>query len=143
MRIELNQPEAMLQFRVTQPGRETWIEDEGGRRWAEQPSIGSISFPGYMFLNCPLKKTRKVWITLFDYVEDDEYDGDLVENDDENPRILVQYKLTNEASSVQERKVKERETQVRATTREQTVIQTTTTTTKHNFLSSPKKSFTK
>lgn len=82
-----------------------------------------------MFLQCPLKKSRKVWTTLFDYVEDDEYDGDLVEHDDENPRILVQYKLTNEATSVADRKTKEVDTHTTHTT----VKSSYTTTTKHNF----------
>jgi hypothetical protein len=44
-----------------------------------------------------MKKVHKYWITLFDYIEDDEYDGDFTENDEEAPRILVQFKMTNEA----------------------------------------------
>ena len=86
-----------------------------------------------------MKKMRKVWITLFDYVEDDEYDGDLVEHDDESPRVLLQYKLTNEATSVTERKAKERESQIKETRDSQvlktttTTTKVTTTTTKHNF----------
>lgn len=27
------------------------------------------------------------WITLFDHIDDDEYDGDLCENDEEYPRV--------------------------------------------------------
>ena len=63
------------------------------------PHLGSISFPSYLFLQSPLKQAKKYWITLFDYIEDDVYDGDLTENDEERPRILIQYKLTNEAAS--------------------------------------------
>jgi hypothetical protein len=37
---------------------------------------------------------------LFDFVEDDEYDGDLGEDDEERPRILVNYKLTNSTQTV-------------------------------------------
>ncbi len=107
MRIELNRPEALMHLRVTQPGREGWLEENGERVWGECSHIGSISIPSFMFLQCPLKKMRKIWLTLFDYIEDDEYDGDLQEHDDENPRIQMQFKLTNEATSVSERKTKE------------------------------------
>lgn len=57
--------------------------------------MGSISFPSYVFLQSNLNVKQKIWITLFDYIEDDEYDGDLGEDDEEKPRVQVEYKLTN------------------------------------------------
>ena len=51
-----------------------------------------------MFLQCPLNKKKKIYVTLFDYVEDDEYDGDLNDDDDEEPRIQFSFKLTNDAA---------------------------------------------
>ena len=48
-----------------------------------------------MFLQSNLNVKQKIWITLFDYIEDDEYDGDLGEDDEEKPRVQVEYKLTN------------------------------------------------
>ena len=42
-----------------------------------------------MFLQSTLKQAKKIWVTLFDFVEDDEYDGDLQEDDDEKPKILI------------------------------------------------------
>lgn len=37
---------------------------------------------------------------MFDFIEDDEYDGDLGEDDEEKPRIQVSYKLTNSKQEV-------------------------------------------
>lgn len=34
------------------------------------------------------------WITLFEHLDDDEYDGDPGDNDDEEPRILVDFIVT-------------------------------------------------
>ena len=36
----------------------------------------------------------KQWITLFDDPEDDEYDGDLEENDEDHPKILISFAIT-------------------------------------------------
>ena len=54
--------------------------------------IGCISFSPSVFIAA---KGRKVahWITLFDSFEDDEYDGDLIEDDDEKPRILFHFSV--------------------------------------------------
>ena len=41
-------------------------------------------------------RQSSVWVTLFDYVQDDLYDGDFTENDMEQPRIQMQFKLTSE-----------------------------------------------
>lgn len=40
----------------------------------------------------------KQWITLFDHIDDDEYDGDFCENDEEAPRVLFTFKIEQEAS---------------------------------------------
>ena len=42
---------------------------------------------------------------MFDYLEDDVYDGDLTENDEERPRVLIQYKLTNEAATARKSQI--------------------------------------
>jgi len=48
------------------------------------------------FLNDTIVKNHehKQWITLFDDVEDDEYDGDLEEDDLDHPKILVSFAIT-------------------------------------------------
>lgn len=39
---------------------------------------------------------HKQWITLFDHVDDDEYDGEMGENDDEQPRVRFSFDITSE-----------------------------------------------
>ena len=36
----------------------------------------------------------KQWITLFDDPEDDEFDGDLEDNDEDHPKICLSFTLT-------------------------------------------------
>ena len=35
------------------------------------------------------------WVTLFDDIDDDEFDGDVGENDEETPRIRIAFELAN------------------------------------------------
>jgi len=65
------------------------------------------------FINEEAKKDYwyKQWITLFDDPEDDHYDGNLEEDDDEDPRILVEFMITqvpmsNKSSPARKRKGK-------------------------------------
>jgi len=54
---------------------------------------GSISFPlKEYFLAMPNLSTSH-WVTLFDDMEDDIYDGNLGENDEELPRIHCHFDL--------------------------------------------------
>lgn len=56
--------------------------------------IGSISIPQDLFFSSG--QSRHVqWITLFDHIEDDEYDGDFTEEDEELPRIQVMFSIQN------------------------------------------------
>ena len=56
--------------------------------------IGSITIPLAIIIEAGIG-SYKNWITLFDHIDDDEYDGQLGINDDEDPRILVNFDLTN------------------------------------------------
>ncbi len=103
LRIELDKPEAAIQIVGSQSGRQSWSDEAGA--YVANSHLGSISFPSYLFLQSPLKQAKKYWITLFDYIEDDVYDGDLTENDEETPRVLIQYKLTNEAATARKSQI--------------------------------------
>jgi hypothetical protein len=52
---------------------------------------GSVSFK---FADLKEAKKGKVWVTIFDSLNDDIYDGDFLEDDDETPRILVEFSQT-------------------------------------------------
>ena len=54
--------------------------------------IGSISIPQDLFFACGPSRHLQ-WLTLFDHLEDDEYDGDLTEEDEEMPRIQVMFQI--------------------------------------------------
>jgi len=56
----------------------------------DEKIIGSISVPQHIILNGGLANYTQ-WITLFEHEDDDEYDGSMGENDDEEPRILVNF----------------------------------------------------
>jgi hypothetical protein len=48
-----------------------------------EPYVGSVSIPRSIVLEGELNETYKMWITLFDDPNDDEYDGAMGINDDE------------------------------------------------------------
>jgi hypothetical protein len=54
--------------------------------------VGSISIVPDLFFS--LGQSRHVqWITLFDHLDDDEYDGDLTESDEELPRVQFMFNI--------------------------------------------------
>ena len=61
---------------------------------SDEISIGSISIPQHLILNGNLNTTYLQWITLFEHQDDDEYDGSMGVQDDEDPRILVSFRIS-------------------------------------------------
>lgn len=59
----------------------------------EEPYVGSVSIARSIVHEGALDKTYRMWITLFDDQNDDEYDGAMGVNDEEQPRILVEMTL--------------------------------------------------
>ena len=57
----------------------------------DERKLGSVSLPARLFLEGPPNRTYKHWVTIFDHLDDDEFDGELGENDEECPRILLEY----------------------------------------------------
>jgi hypothetical protein len=55
--------------------------------------VGSISVPQYIILNGGLNSYNQ-WITLFEHGDDDEYDGQMGINDEEEPKILFNFNIT-------------------------------------------------
>jgi hypothetical protein len=45
--------------------------------------LGSVSFSSKLFIDVEEGKTYKKWVTLFDLLDDDLYDGEFAEEDDE------------------------------------------------------------
>jgi hypothetical protein len=58
----------------------------------EELKVGSISLPQELFLSCG-ECVYKQWITLFDHLDDDDYDGDFGDNDEEAPRVLFMFRI--------------------------------------------------
>ena len=65
----------------------------------DDPYVGSVSIARSIFLEGDLGRSYKMWITLFDDQGDDDYDGAMGLNDDEEPRILVQFTVTRAAEN--------------------------------------------
>ena len=65
--------------------------------WDESlPQVGTISLNVEYFRNVTLSQygdTFTQWITLFDDVDDDEFDGDLGEDDEELPMIKTTFQV--------------------------------------------------
>ena len=61
----------------------------------DEVKVGSISIPQDLFFSGGVDSAGKYsqWITLFDHIDDDEYDGDLGENDEDAPRIQFQFHI--------------------------------------------------
>ena len=53
--------------------------------------VGSVSFESEKFHDLAKKTTKEVWVSLFDHVDDDLYDGDFNENDSELPKIKISF----------------------------------------------------
>jgi hypothetical protein len=60
----------------------------------DEPYAGSISIPRTVFLEGNAGQVYTQWITLFDDQGDDEYDGALGVQDDEEPRIRVEFTVS-------------------------------------------------
>jgi hypothetical protein len=58
-------------------------------------SLGSISFNHETDFTVCRELEFSQWVTLFDEVDDDLYDGDLGEDDEENPKVLITFKLVD------------------------------------------------
>lgn len=56
----------------------------------EEGSIGSVSFPQQVIAAGGLN-TYLMWVTLFEHRDDDEYDGQMGLQDNEEPRVQIQF----------------------------------------------------
>lgn len=64
--------------------------------------VGTVSFESSYFtedMDCFLVEGCHSWITMFDLIEDDQFDGVLGEHDEEDPKILTFFKLKTENSA--------------------------------------------
>jgi len=61
----------------------------------DEVKVGSVRIPQELFMQYGDTKFRQ-WITLFDHIDDDEYDGDLCENDEEPPRVQFSFNVERE-----------------------------------------------
>lgn len=77
-------------------------------------------------------ESKRIWVTLFDHLDDDMYDGDFTYDDPEIPRILLEYK---EASS-KPSKTTHRVTESAAKSSEKKEVTRTITTTTRTYTSS-------
>ena len=57
--------------------------------------IGTIGIPQDIIF-AGGEQLYEQWITLFDHPDDNEYDGEMGLNDEECPRLLIQFKLVSE-----------------------------------------------
>jgi len=64
----------------------------------EEVRVGSVTVPAESFA-ARGESFSKIWITLFDHPEDDEYDGDLVEQDEEQPRLRLSLSIDQDNPS--------------------------------------------
>jgi hypothetical protein len=60
----------------------------------DEPYVGSVSIARSIFLEGAINTPHKMWITLFDDQGDDEYDGAMGLDDDEDPRVLMEFTIT-------------------------------------------------
>lgn len=58
----------------------------------EEVNVGSISIPQYIILSGGVGSHTQ-WITLFEHQDDDEYDGQMGLNDDEEPKVKVNFTI--------------------------------------------------
>jgi len=65
----------------------------------EDLRVGSVSIPQEIFLSCG-ESRYKQWITLFDHLDDDEYDGDFGDNDEESPRVQFLFSIDQDTPAV-------------------------------------------
>ena len=95
------------------------------------PHIGSISIESGLFLDTYSTEAKQIWITLFDHLDDDLYDGDFSYDDTEAPRILLEYGDVVKKSVKTSHRVTAsaaKKTQKQAPVVQKSVTQTTTVT---------------
>jgi hypothetical protein len=63
---------------------------------ANEQNLGSISIPQFIIMNGGIASHTQ-WITLFEHEDDDEYDGQMGLNDEEEPMILVNLVVSQNA----------------------------------------------
>ena len=99
--------------------------------YLKNPFLGSVSIPVHNFLALNLRESSEQWFTLFDYVEDDIFDGVLGENDSEAPMVQIRYHLTDTplVRSTYESRKEETVTRTTVTKTNGGVTKTSTTTT--------------
>lgn len=68
----------------------------------DEINIGSISIPQYIILNGGLTSHTQ-WITLFEHLDDDEYDGQMGIHDDEEPRIKLHFSVSQNVPATSQR----------------------------------------
>lgn len=67
----------------------------------DERKLGSLTIPMETLLGfAGVQGIQKKWITIFDSLNDDVYDGDFAEDDDENPRILVEFKVSENQNAL-------------------------------------------
>ena len=68
----------------------------------DEVKVGSISIPQEIFYTAGVDGSGKYkqWITLFDHIDDDEYDGEMGETDDEPPRVHFSFHIQTETNPV-------------------------------------------
>ncbi|CAI2383295.1 unnamed protein product [Moneuplotes crassus] len=98
--------------------------------------VGSISIPVQSFLDYHSTGTTDQWFTLFDYLEDDTFDGLLGENDSEAPMIQLRYLVGSGTITTSKYETKKESSPVKKSYTTSTVITTTKTLSKSSTKSS-------
>lgn len=104
-------------------------------------NVGSVSIDAGLFMENAAAEPRQLWLTLFDHLDDDLYDGDFSYDDAEIPRVLIEFgdtasravktshRVTTSAAKVSGTKAPVQTTSATTTTRTVTGGTTVTTTT--------------
>lgn len=101
----------------------------------EQRKLGSLSINIQQFLDLEKNRTYSHWVTLFDYIEDDEYDGDLGYDDEERPRAYIRYGLEGLAEAKKNKTLTKQVRKVKEERKGSSKIVTTTKTTTYSISS--------
>ena len=70
------------------PYDNNFIRVEATTTAESQLKIGSVSIPQHIVMGGGLASYQQ-WVTLFEYADDDEYDGAMGLNDEEDPKVLL------------------------------------------------------
>jgi Tfp pilus assembly protein PilN len=96
-----------------------------------------VSIEAGLFLDSYSAEAKRIWITLFDHLDDDMYDGDLTYDDSEIPRILLEFKEADDKAVKTTHRVTSSATKGQYKREKVTTVTSTTKTTTNNT-SSPK-----